>query len=64
MRRRQIFAARAAKQMPAEEAEKVNEPTDAELRRMFKIAFGRLPAGRMKRETMLERLNDAGNQRA
>lgn len=57
MRRRQKFAQQP---MTVEEREKVEEPTDAELRKMYRLKFGKKP-GRMKRATMLERINDVSD---
>lgn len=55
MRRRQILG--QVSKMTPEETEKVFEPSDQEMRRLYKQKYGHFPKGRMKPETLRERVN-------
>jgi hypothetical protein len=55
-----MFQMMSEEQMTGEEAEKVYEPSDSEMRFLYKQKFGHFPKGRMKPETIRERVNGLG----
>jgi hypothetical protein len=64
-RRRQIYAAgRSRPPQLAQEGRQFADMDDAELRAAYRLAFGADPHWKMKRETIVDRLNDPGGHRA
>lgn len=62
MRRRQAFA--EGRSRPPHPSEEYTDMSDADLSEAYRLTFGAKPHHRMKRETIVERLNDAGGYRA
>lgn len=59
MRRRQAYAFKAAIEAIPTEPKFYDDMSDSDLKSAYKMVIGKKPHGKMKRETILERLHDS-----